>query len=82
MIHVDTKSGKMNEQKETSCNNPVEAVVSCELLTDAMMKEKIRPIIEYIKEGDPDIKVVLSELEEIASRSTGDYFKYNRFNSN
>ncbi len=48
--------------------------VSCELFTDTVIREKLRPIIEYIKEGEPDIKVVLSELEEIVSRSTGEYF--------
>lgn len=70
------------QEKETNVSNPIKAVVSCELLTDALMREKLRPIIEYIKEGEPDINVVLGELEEIVRRSTGEYFQYNRFNSN
>ncbi len=70
------------DKKQPTVASPVEAVVSCELLTDALMREKLRPIIEYIKEGEPDINVVLGELEEIVRRSTGEYFQYNRFNSN
>lgn len=42
------------------------------------MCEKIQPIIDYIKEGDPDINVVLGELEEIIGRITGDYFNYDK----
>ena len=72
----------MTEQaKDQTVRNPVEAVVSCELLTDALMREKLRPIIDYIKDGEPDINVVLGELEEIVGRSTGEYFNA-RCNSN
>lgn len=71
-----------NDEKQPDVASPIEPVVSCELLADVLMREKLRPIIEYIKEGDPDINVVLGELEEIVSRSTGEYFKYNRCNSN
>ena len=70
----------MSETNE-ELTSPIEPGVSCELLTDQLMKEKLRPIIEYIKEGEPDINVVLGELEEIVSRSAGEYFS-NRCNSN
>ena len=52
-----------------------------EKLNDQVIREKLHPIIEYIKEGEPDINVVLGELEEICLRSTGEYFN-ERCNSN
>lgn len=34
----------------------------------------IQLIIDYIEEGDPDMKVIVSELKELILRGTGEYF--------
>lgn len=77
----DNEFNAIESATKPSAASPIKPVVSCELLTEDLMREKLRPIIEYIKEGEPDINVVLSELEEIVLRSTGEYFN-TRCNAN
>ena len=53
-----------NQQKQQTVSSDAEPITA----------EAIQSIIDYIEEGEPDLKVITGELGELILRSTGEYF--------
>lgn len=61
-------------QQPTVSESGLKTVVSSD--GEPITAEAVQSIIDYIEEGEPDLKVVTGELGELILRSTGEYFTH------